>query len=118
MGTFRTCLRVVKAPFSSRYFTRFLAVAAVRPDTRWSREGEAVFTSTPTALTQSSTTPSRASPSRAWGMSCWYWPTPMALGSIFTSSARGSWSRRAIDTAERRFTSYSGNSSAASLEAE
>ena len=48
----------------------FLAVAAVRPLTRWRREGEAVLASTPTALTQSSTTPSRASLSRAWGMSC------------------------------------------------
>ena len=74
--------------------------------------------STPTALTQSSTTPERASSSRAWGMSCWYWPTPMLLGSIFTSSARGSWSLLAMDTALRRFTSKSGNSWAASLEAE
>ena len=90
-----------------------MAVVAVRPATCCKRDGEAVFTSTPTALTQSSTTPPRASSSRLGGMSCWYCPTPMALGSIFTSSARGSWSRRAMDTALRRFTSYSGNSSAA-----
>ena len=96
----------------------FFAVAAVKPETRWRREGEAVFTSTPTALTQSSTTPFSASSSRLGGQSCWYCPTPMDLGSIFTSSARGSWSRRAMDTAERRFTSYSGNSAAASSLAE
>jgi hypothetical protein len=42
--------------------------------------------------------------------SCWYWPTPMALGSIFTSSASGSCRRRAIDTAPRRLTSSCGNS--------
>ena len=42
--------------------------------------------------------------------SCWYWPTPMAFGSIFTSSASGSCRRRAIDTAPRRLTSSSGNS--------
>ena len=118
MGTFRSCFRLVKAPFSSRYWTMFLAVALPSPATRVRRGAEAVFRSTPTALTQSSTTPERASSSRAWGMSCWYCPTPIALGSIFTSSARGSWSRRAMETAERRFTSYSGNSSAASLEAE
>ena len=47
-----------------------------------------------------------------------YWPTPMALGSILTSSASGSCSRRAMDTALRSETSSSGNSSAASLDAE
>ena len=88
------------------------------PATRRSKDGEAVFKSTPTPLTQSSTTPSKAWERRAWGISCWYCPTPMALGSIFTSSARGSWSRRAMLTAERRDTSKSGNSSAPSLEAE
>jgi hypothetical protein len=41
-----------------------------------------------------------------------------ALGSIFTSSASGSCRRRAIDTAPRRLTSRSGNSFAASSEAE
>ena len=118
LGTFKICFRVVKGPLSSRYLTMFFAVVPFSPATRVSRGAEAVFTSTPTAFTQSSTTPSRASPSLAWGISCWYWPTPMDLGSIFTSSARGSCKRRAMDTAERRFTSNSGNSSAASLEAE
>ena len=96
----------------------FLAVVPFRPATRPSRLAEAVFTSTPTALTQSSTTPPSVSSSRFWGISCWYCPTPMALGSIFTNSASGSCIRRAMDTALRRFTSYSGNSSAASLLAE
>ena len=44
--------------------------------------------------------------------------TPMALGSILTSSARGSCRRRAIDTAPRSVTSRSGNSCAASSDAE
>ena len=67
---------------------------------------------------RSSTTPPRASSSLFLGISCWYCPTPMALGSIFTSSARGSCSRRAMETALRSVRSNSGNSSAASLEAE
>ncbi len=37
--------------------------------------------------------------------SCWYWPTPIDFGSIFTSSASGSCRRRAIETAPRRDTS-------------
>ena len=40
--------------------------------------------------------------------SCWYWPTPIDFGSILTSSASGSCSRRAIDTAPRSVTSSSG----------
>ena len=103
---------------SSRHATMFLAVAALTPATRRSSGAEAVFRSTPTLFTQSSTTPSSVSFSRFWGMSCWYWPTPTALGSILTSSASGSCRRRAIDTALRRLTSYCGNSSAASLDAE
>ncbi len=42
----------------------------------------------------------------------------MAFGSMRTSSASGSWSRRAIDTAPRSDTSRSGNSAAASSDAE
>jgi hypothetical protein len=55
--------------------------------------------------------------SRVWLTSCWYWPTPIDFGSILTSSASGSCSRRAIDTAPRSDTSRSGNSSR-QLEAE
>ena len=88
------------------------ASAAPRPETRASSGAEAVFRSTPTALTQSSTTASSARASRYWSTSCWYWPTPIDFGSIFTSSASGSCSRRAIDTAPRSDTSRSGNSAA------
>ena len=42
----------------------------------------------------------------------------MALGSIFTSSASGSWRRRAIDAAPRMDTSRSGSSSRATSLAE
>ena len=35
--------------------------------------------------------------SSLWFTSCWYWPTPMALGSILTSSDSGSCRRRAMD---------------------
>ena len=42
----------------------------------------------------------------------------MDLGSIFTNSANGSCKRLAIDTAPRKDTSNSGNSLAASSEAE
>ena len=111
-------LRVAKAPFSSRQATMFLASSEFRPDTRVSRAAEAVFTSTPTAFTQSSTTASSERASSRWFTSCWYWPTPMALGSILTSSASGSCRRRAIDTAPRSVTSRSGNSCAASSDAE
>ena len=40
-----------------------------------------------------------------WSTSCWYCPTPMDFGSILTSSASGSISRRAMDTAPRTVTS-------------
>jgi hypothetical protein len=53
-----------------------------------------------------------------WLTSCWYWPTPIDLGSILTSSASGSCRRRAIETAPRRLTSTSGNSREAYSEAE
>jgi hypothetical protein len=88
----------------------FSARVSPIPDTRLSNGGEAVLTSTPTALTQSSTTASSERDSFTSEMSCWYWPTPIDLGSIFTSSARGSCSRRAIDTAPRRDTSRFGSS--------
>ena len=43
---------------------------AVQPRHPLQKGGDAVLTSTPTALTQSSTTPFRASSSRFWGISC------------------------------------------------
>ena len=88
------------------------------PDTRASSGAEAVLASTPTALTQSSTTASSERASLVSPRSCWYCPTPIAFGSILTSSASGSCSRRAIDTAPRKVTSSSGNSSDAKAEAE
>ena len=94
------------------------ATLAFRPDTRASSGADAVFTSTPTAFTQSSTTASSVRASCDWPTSCWYWPTPIDFGSIFTSSASGSCSRRAIDTAPRSDTSMSGSSRDANSEAE
>ncbi len=88
------------------------------PDTRASSGADAVFTSTPTAFTQSSTTASSERASWVWDTSCWYWPTPIDFGSIFTSSASGSCRRRAIETAPRSDTSSSGSSREANSEAE
>ena len=68
--------------------------------------------------TQSSTTFPSASLSFFWFISCWYCPTPILFGSIFTSSASGSCSRLAIETALLCPTSKFGNSSVASLLAE
>ena len=96
----------------------FFARVPVTPATRSSSGTDAVLRSTPTALTALSTTPSRVRARACWLTSCWYWPTPMALGSIFTSSASGSCRRRAMETAPRRETSMSGNSAAAISEAE
>ena len=89
-----------------------------RPETRLSSGTEAVFRSTPTEFTQSSTTASSVRASSLWFTSCWYWPTPMLLGSIFTSSASGSCRRRAMLAAPRRLTSTSGISWLAYSEAE
>ena len=83
------------------------------PETRRSSGTDAVLTSTPTAFTQSSTTASSDRDSADSARSCWYWPTPIDLGSIFTSSASGSCSRRAMDTAPRSDTSSAGSSAEA-----
>src|SRR2546427_555047 len=117
-ATFSRSLRRLNGPLSSRCRTMFSATVADRPDTRDRSAAEAVFTYTPTAFTQSSTRASSARARRYWSTSCWYWPTPIALGSILTSSASGSCRRRAIDTAPRSDTSSSGNSLAANSEAE
>ena len=102
-------------PCSSRKATMFFAMVSFSPDTRASSGAEAVLRSAPTAFTQSSTTASSAVARRRWLTSCWYWPTPMAFGSMRTSSASGSCRRRAIDTAPRSDTSSCGNSRAAEL---
>ena len=79
--------------------TMLAATAPLSPETRDNSGVDAVFRSTPTELTQSSITVPRLFISSLWFTSCWYWPTPMLFGSIFTSSASGSCKRRAIDTA-------------------
>src|SRR5512140_2208540 len=94
------------------------ATLLLKPETRASKGTDAVFTSTPTAFTQSSTTASSERANWNWLTSCWYWPTPMDLGSIFTSSASGSCKRRAMDTAPRKLTSSSDNSLEANSDAE
>ena len=88
------------------------------PDTYVKSDGVAVFTSTPTLFTLSSTTPLKLSESLFWLTSCWYCPTPIDFGSIFTSSASGSWSLLAIDIAPLIDTFISGYSSVASFDAE
>ncbi|CAH0319631.1 hypothetical protein SRABI128_04821 [Microbacterium sp. Bi128] len=117
-GTFFSSLRLAKGPCSFRYATMFSLSSGPTPATRLNSAGEAVLTSTPTAFTQSSTTASRLRSSFAAVTSCWYCPTPIDFGSIFTSSASGSCSRRAIETAPRRDTSMPGSSAAASADAE
>ena len=118
LGTLRSCFRLVNLPLASLYSTIFFAMVFVIPEMYSNRDAEAVFRSTPTRFTQFSTTPSSASDSFFWFMSCWYWPTPMDLGSIFTSSASGSCRRLAMEAALRCPTSKLGNSSVASLLAE
>ncbi len=117
-ATFFSSPRDLKGPFWSRCATMFSARPDVMPETRASSGADAVLTSTPTPFTQSSTTASRERDSFTSDRSCWYWPTPIDFGSIFTSSASGSWSRRAIDTAPRSDTSMSGSSCEANADAE
>ena len=74
---------------------------------------EAVFSSTPTLFTQLTTTSSSFASRSGWWTSCWYCPTPIAFGSILTSSASGSWRRRPIEIAPRTVRSRSGNSARA-----
>ena len=77
-----------------------------------------MFISTPTWLTASSTTPVKLSVNLFWLTSCWYCPTPIDFGSIFTSSDNGSCNLLAIDIAPLKETFISGYSSVASLDAE
>ena len=116
--TFMSSLRDLNGPCSLRYATMFAAVAALSPETYESSCLLAVLTSTPTLLTQLTTTSSSDLLSCVWLTSCWYWPTPIDWGSIFTSSASGSMSLRPIETAPRTVMSLSGNSSRATSLAE
>ena len=113
-----SAVRVRNGPFASRCATMFSARPGVMPETRRSSGADAVLTSTPTALTQSSTTASSDRDSAVWLMSCWYCPTPIDFGSILTSSASGSCRRRAIETAPRSDTSMPGSSCEANADAE
>ena len=117
-GTFSNSFLCFRLPFESLYSTIFLAIVLFIPDTYESNDGVAVFTSTPTLFTASSTTPVRLSDNFFWFTSCWYCPTPIAFGSIFTNSASGSWSLLAIDIAPLSETFISGYSSVASFDAE
>ncbi len=117
-ATSLSALRLRKGPLASRWATMFSASPPLMPDTRESRGAEAVLTSTPTPFTQSSTTVSSERESFTSARSCWYWPTPIDLGSILTSSASGSWRRRAMETAPRSDTSMSGSSCEAKADAE
>ena len=117
-GTRFNCALLWNGPFLRRYSTMFLANAGPSPLTYVSRWRLAVLRSTPTEFTQLSTVKSRLLRSFVWSTSCWYCPTPILFGSIFTNSARGSISRLPIDTAPRTVTSSIGNSSRAVSEAE
>ena len=57
-GTPFNAARDLNGPFASRCATMFCASRSPTPETRASSGAEAVLTSTPTALTQSSTTAS------------------------------------------------------------
>ena len=116
--TFFICSLDVNLPFSSLYFTIFFAKDIDKPETYCNKDGDAVLILTPTWLTTFSTTKSNCSVSFFWFISCWYCPTEIDFGSIFTSSAKGSCKRLAIDTALRSSTWYVGNSSFAIVLAE
>lgn len=117
-GTFLSCALDVNGPFSFLNMMRLAAMVEFRPDTYESSCFDAVFTSTPTPLTQDMTVSSRLFLSKFWSTSCWYWPTPIDLGSSLTSSESGSMSLLPMDTAPLTVTSLSGNSSRATSPAE
>ena len=87
---------------------------AIYPSTLY----DAVFKSIPTLLTLSSTTLPNTSLSLFWFTSCWYCPTPIDFGSIFTSSLIGSCILLAIETAPLNDTFISFSSSSPSFDAE
>ena len=70
LATFKSSFRDLKAPFSSRKATIFLAIVLLIPEMQERREAEAVFKSTPTLFTQSSTTLFNCSVSLLWFISC------------------------------------------------
>ena len=116
--TFKISFLFLKLPFSFLYSTIFLATVFLIPEICESNAQEAVLILAPTLLTTWLITLSRDSSNLDWFTSCWYIPTPIDLGSIFTSSAKGSCILLPIEIAPLTVTSKSGNSSAAILEAE
>ena len=70
-GMLRSWSLPVIVPFASRYFTIFLAVPELMPETYLSREALAVLRLTPTLFTTEPTTSSRVSERRFWLTSCW-----------------------------------------------
>lgn len=61
-GTFNSSFLSFIFPFSSLYFTILFAIVLLTPATYESSDGVAVFTSTPTLFTASSTTPAQTFP--------------------------------------------------------
>jgi len=117
LATLSSSLRLLNAPLVSRCTTILSASLGPIPAT-WARRGAlAVLSSTPTWLTQLSTTSSSLRPRSGWCTSCWYCPTPMDFGSIFTSSASGSCNLLAMEIAPRTVRPRSGNSFPANSEA-
>ena len=116
--TFFNCSLSVKIPSASRRAIIFFAREELTPETYFNKETLAVFKFTPTLFTTEPTTASSSSLNFFWFKSCWYKPTPMDLGSIFTSSARGSCNLLPIEIAPLIVKSKSGNSSRATSPAE
>mmetsp|Transcript_23751 Transcript_23751/g.49733 ORF Transcript_23751/g.49733 Transcript_23751/m.49733 type:complete len:526 (-) Transcript_23751:810-2387(-) len=114
--TFLSSAREAK-PCAGRAAAMAAARAAFRPATCLRSATDAVLMSTPTSQTQLCTTLASSDSSSLALTSCWYMPTPIAFGSILTSSARGSSSLRAMEAAPRAPTSRCA-SSALSLAAE
>ena len=86
-STFRAARRGWEGPLASRWATMLPASVGLRPEMRVSSAAEAMFTSTPTAFTQSSTTASRLRARRVWlthragtGRRRWIWVDLDQLG--------------------------------------
>ena len=109
---------VLYFPFSSLNFIILSIVFEVKPEI-WDKIAlDAVFIFTPTLFTTLSTTKSKASVNSFCFTSCWYNPTPIDLGSIFTSSDKGSCSLLPIEIALLSETFNLGNSFIAKSDAE
>ena len=83
----------------------FCATVALTPATRDSSGAEAVFRSTPTPVDTAFHHAVQRLRQPVLGHIVLILPHADGLGSILTSSAKGSCSRRAMETADRRLTS-------------